>query len=274
MKKYFASLVAILTFAGCTFTDGGSPVIGTPIVPPASGSAAAVITSLGGVNPSMYGGWSGTLTGSPIDGQNMAALCKSLGYDTLELKNQDATVFRFLAAIATQAAKLKPAAEAGLRPLLLIYFSGHGGQVPDLVGDEPDGLTETLCCYDAQLVDDLLYDGLCKIPAGERVAFITDSCNSASNYKAPKDWVKVMRARASRGGRAPVCQFVHIGGCGDGESSYDTDAGGEATNALLASLAPGVTWAQWVPLAQKRMPRNQIMTYAELNGFGEFEAMK
>ena len=273
MKKFFALFIAALCFVGCTYTDGGSPVI-SPITPALPGTAAAVVASLGGVNPDMYGGWSGTLTGSPIDGKNVAALCKSLGYDTVELKNQEATVFRFLSALAAQSLKLKPAAEAGLRPLLLIYYSGHGGQLMDVNGDEPDKLDETLCLYDGQLLDDLMYEGLCKIPAGIRVAFITDSCNSASNYKAPKDWVKIMRARAGRSGRAPACQFVHIGGCGDGESSYDTDIGGEATNALLATLAPGVTWAQWVPLAQKKMPRNQIMTYAELNGFGEMEAMK
>lgn len=269
-RNSLAGACAFLCFAGCTYTDGGSPVI-APTLP---GTAAAVVVSLGGVNPDMYGGWSGTLSGSPVDGKNVAALCKSLGYDTVELKNKDATMFRFFSAIASQAAKLKPAADAGLRPLLLIYYSGHGGQIVDLNSDEPDKMDETLCLYDGQAIDDLMYEGLCKIPKGIRVAFVTDSCNSASNYKALRGWTKSFERRASRSEKVPVCQFVHIGGCGDGESSYDTPAGGEATNALLATLAPGVTWAQWVPLAQKRMPRNQVMTYAELNGFGEMEAMK
>ena len=33
-------------------------------------------------------------------------------------------------------------------------YSGHGGQTPDLNGDEPDRKDETWCLHDGQLIDD------------------------------------------------------------------------------------------------------------------------
>ena len=40
---------------------------------------------------------------------------------------------------------------------LFLTYSGHGGQAPDLNNEEPDGMDETWCLYDGQLIDDELY---------------------------------------------------------------------------------------------------------------------
>ena len=37
---------------------------------------------------------------------------------------------------------------------LFLTYSGHGRQIADLTGDEPDSLDGTWCLYDTELVDD------------------------------------------------------------------------------------------------------------------------
>ncbi len=70
----------------------------------------------------------------------------------------------------------------------LLYFTGHGSQVPDAGGDEGDGADEVLLTHDFEehhgtlakvLVDDELGDLLAEVPAREVVVLI-DSCNSGS----------------------------------------------------------------------------------------------
>lgn len=62
----------------------------------------------------------------------------------------------------------------------LFTYAGHGGVVPDVNGDEPSGQDQTMCLYDAQLVDDLLYADLGKFVAGVTVIVVSDSCHSGS----------------------------------------------------------------------------------------------
>lgn len=277
-------LFAAALAAGCASV----PVSAVDPGPVTAAPAAAVVVGLTNVDPAGYGGWAGACPGSDVDARAMAELCRDAGIPASVLTNSEATVFRFLKACAMAAAAVTPSAEAGRRPLVLVYYSGHGGQVSDAGGDEADGKDETLCLWDRQLVDDVMADGLSLFPAGARVAFITDSCNSGSNYRAPADWAGVVEARRSRRRGAVKCQFIHIGGCGDGESSFGGAGGGVATAALLTvyrqargtllmSYPPRyqtLTWRQWFDSAAQFMPRNQKLVWAEADGFGDMEAMK
>lgn len=268
---------------GCT-TVGNAVSTITPVIP---GMATAVVVSLTKVNPNAYGGWDGDCPGCDIDGARVAQKCREFGYSSVvTLTNQQATSFRFLAQCSLAALALKPLADKGEKPLLLIYVSGHGGQVPNLTGTEADGQDETLCLWDGQLVDDLLWQALLKVPKGVRVAFITDTCNSGTNYKAPKSYMREFRARASRKAQGEVvCDFLHIGGCADGMSSYGSaQKGGELTYALFeASGGPqGKTWKEWFYSAKEKMPRNQVPVFEILQTteslmcckFEEMEALK
>ena len=78
-----------------------------------------------------------------------------------------------LAAIRSAAKSLR----AG--DLFFLTFSGHGGQVPDVTGDEADKQDETWCLYDGQLIDDELYFELSRFAAGVRILVLSDSCHSA-----------------------------------------------------------------------------------------------
>lgn len=65
---------------------------------------------------------------------------------------------------------------------LILYFSGHGGQVRDLNRDElqADKLDETLCLYDRMLLDDEIFMALSKFKAGINILFFSDSCHSGT----------------------------------------------------------------------------------------------
>jgi hypothetical protein len=94
-------------------------------------------------------------------------------------------------------------------------------------------------------------------PAGLRVFFITDTCNSGTNFKRwPRSLVAAMPRRYSG-------QLIHFGGCPDGESSYGSPQGGTWTTALIDAWDPEQSYSQWFDRAAKRMPRNQRPYYAE-----------
>jgi hypothetical protein len=68
--------------------------------------------------------------------------------------------------------------------ILVLYYSGHGGQIGDVNRDESDdGLDETWCLYDRMLVDDELYAMWSQFKAGVRILVISDSCHSGTVIK-------------------------------------------------------------------------------------------
>ncbi len=132
------------------------------------------------VDPAHYGGWSGPLAACEADAQDMQALAKSRGY---------ATSTMLLTAAATREAvehELKAAARKLVKgDILLLTYSGHGGQVPDRDGDEPDDFKdETWCLYDGQLLDDELHRLWSGFAAGVRILVLSDSCHSGTATRA------------------------------------------------------------------------------------------
>ncbi|MCH9739882.1 MAG: caspase family protein [Epsilonproteobacteria bacterium] len=69
--------------------------------------------------------------------------------------------------------------------ILFLSYSGHGGFVPDLSGDEEnDNLDETWCLYDGQLLDDELYELWAEFEEDVRIVMLSDSCHSGTVAKA------------------------------------------------------------------------------------------
>jgi hypothetical protein len=79
--------------------------------------------------------------------------------------------------------------------LVVVHYSGHGSQVPDLEGDEPDGLDETIVPHDSgradpetgsgpanrDITDDEIYERLRKLSAKtDAITLIFDSCHSGT----------------------------------------------------------------------------------------------
>ena len=100
-------------------------------------------------------------------------------------------------AVLTDGAATKKAMQDGIKTLVreakkgdvaLLHYSGHGSNVPDDNGDEPDGRDEILCPtdldWDDPLRDDWLrttFDGL---RAGVSFTVIMDCCHSGTNTRA------------------------------------------------------------------------------------------
>jgi metacaspase-1 len=126
------------------------------------------------VDPKHYEGWDGPLAACENDAHDMAALAKAQGMKPATLITKKATRKAVLAGMRSAAKALK----AG--DFFFLTFSGHGGQVKDVSGDEPDKKDETWCLWDGQLIDDELYFELAQFKAGVRILVLSDSCHSGS----------------------------------------------------------------------------------------------
>ena len=132
------------------------------------------------VSAAHYAGWTGPLAACEFDAHDMAAIAKAQGFKPTLLLTKKGTRSAVLAAIRKAAKTL----QAG--DLFWLTYSGHGGQVPDVSGEEPDKLDETWCLYDTQLIDDELYYELSRFKAGVRILVLSDSCHSGTVVRAPR----------------------------------------------------------------------------------------
>jgi hypothetical protein len=129
---------------------------------------------LNGVSGAAYGGWDGPLAACEFDANDMAAIAKSQAMKATTLITKKATRAAMLAAMRDAAKTLAKG------DFFFLTYSGHGGQVPDVNGDEDDKKDETWCLYDGQLIDDELYAELGKFKAGVRILVLSDSCHSGT----------------------------------------------------------------------------------------------
>ena len=135
---------------------------------------------LNSVSADAYAGWEGPLAACEFDANDMEALAKAKGMKPTVLLTKKGTRANVLASMRSAAKALK----AG--DLFFMSFSGHGGQVPDVSGEEDDDKKdETWCLYDGQLIDDELYFELSRFAAGVRVLVLSDSCHSGTVTRAP-----------------------------------------------------------------------------------------
>jgi hypothetical protein len=142
--------------------------------PPAKAHAASLHIGLNAVSAEHYGGWSGELAACEFDAKDMAAIAKTRGMKSTVLLSKQATRARVLDAMRSAASTLKSG------DLFFLSYSGHGGQVPDVTGEEDDKQDETWCLYDGQMIDDELYYELSRFAAGVRVLVLSDSCHSGT----------------------------------------------------------------------------------------------
>jgi metacaspase-1 len=138
----------------------------------------ALTIGLNAVDPQHYAGWSGELTACEADATDMAGIAKSKGFAPDKLFTKAATRKNVIGKI-TQAAKTLKTGD-----IFFLTYSGHGGQLPDLNGDEADGYDETWCLFDGELVDDELYALLGKFRPGVRILMFSDSCHSGTVARA------------------------------------------------------------------------------------------
>ena len=140
--------------------------------------ALSVHIGLNAVSAAHYEGWSGELNACEFDANDMAAIAKASGMSSTVLLTKKATRANALAAVRSACKALRSG------DLLFLTYSGHGGQIPDVTGEEDDKLDETWCLYDGELIDDEVYLELSRFATGVRVLVLSDSCHSGTVTRA------------------------------------------------------------------------------------------
>jgi len=133
---------------------------------------------LNSVDPKHYGGWSGDLVACEFDAKDMATLATAQRMKATTLLTARATRANVLKAIRAAAKSLSAGS------LFFLTYSGHGGQIPDVTGEEEDKKDETWCLYDGELIDDELFNELAGFAEGVRVLVLSDSCHSGTVTRA------------------------------------------------------------------------------------------
>jgi hypothetical protein len=140
--------------------------------------AVSMHFGLNAVDSKHYEGWSGELVACEFDAQDMAAIARAAGMKSTLLLSKKATRANVLAAVRSASKTLRSG------DLLLVTYSGHGGQIPDVSGDEDDKLDETWCLYDGELIDDEVFLELGRFAPGVRILVFSDSCHSGTVIRA------------------------------------------------------------------------------------------
>ena len=143
----------------------------------AVGKGRYLSIGLNRIDPAAYG-TPGTLQACENDARDMAAMATQAGFKGTTLLSEAATSSTVLAQLAKEATILQSG------DILMLSYSGHGGQIGDITGDETDALDETWCLYDRQLIDDELYAMWAQFRAGVRIVVFSDSCHSGTATKA------------------------------------------------------------------------------------------
>lgn len=236
------------------------------------------------VDPAQYEGWDGQLTACEADARDMAKLATARGFKvTARLLTKAATaqaVIQHLGELATQLKK---------GDILFLTYSGHGGQVKDLNGDEEkDRMDETWVLYDRQLVDDELYQLYTRFKAGVRIVVLSDSCHSGTVLRDVPPFLRggariramptVVGQRVEKAHRAlyagiqkklkgaernkPAASVLLVSGCMDNQYSQDGDKNGLFTGTLKQVLrGKPANYRQLRDQVVARMPSTQTPNY-------------
>ena len=172
---------------------------------------------------------------------------RSTGADELEIlvltddKEQKPTRANILAAFKW----LVKGAKQGDR--LYVHYSGHGSQVRDLNGDEPDGRDECLCPLDYNTAGMIIDDDVRKclinpLPKGSQLRCIFDCCHSGTMtdtkyiYKNTASFQGKLQGRKDARQLETKADVIAWSGCRDDQTSSDAYISGKFAGALTATF--------------------------------------
>lgn len=224
----------------------------------------AVVLGLNHVDPVHYDGWDGELAQPENDARAICEIASKRGFKSKIILGNNVTRLNVIYSVREAAQEL----ESG--DIFFFYYSGHGGQLPDMDGDEMDGMDETWCLYDGELVDDELRLLWSEFKEGVRILVLSDSCHSGTITKAsveepalencvkkamPMEYVRktyfknksfydnLARELMDKGANEKEVKagVLLISGCQDEQSSYafTFDENSAFTTALLQVLEEG-----------------------------------
>ena len=186
------------------------------------------------------------------DANDMCALAEKIGFNAATLCDDCATHGKVVNAIADKASRLV----AG--DIFWITYSGHGSQVPDRNGDESDGLDETWCLYDCQILDDTLFDLWSRFKEGVRIVIFSDSCHSGTIARAINSLNPVVTPPVMK------ASGILISGCQDHQFSMDGAKNGAFTEAFLQVYGQsgfGGSYKRLRSAISAKLPKSQSPNY-------------
>jgi hypothetical protein len=184
------------------------------------------------VDPRHYGGsWDGQLNACENDCADMQRIAARQGFETHSLKSAQATRAAVTNAIRGAAGELQGG------DFFLLTYSGHGGTIPDVDGDEEDQVDETWCLFDGQLLDDELNILWSEFEAGVRLLVVSDSCHSGTMLR-DLNFADLQRRLPDP--RPEIKATVRLlSGCQEDELSWEGSGNGRFTEALKETYADG-----------------------------------
>jgi exonuclease VII large subunit len=103
---------------------------------------------------------------------------------------------------------------------LFFHYSGHGTQVRDRDGDEPDGLDEAIYTRHGVVSDDEIAKVVGSIPAGVTVVMIFDCCNSGTICDLPYRFIS-QTYNLKESSKPFLADIITVVGCRDNQTSAD-----------------------------------------------------
>ncbi|GEO43469.1 hypothetical protein SAE02_76170 [Skermanella aerolata] len=147
--------------------------------------AIGIHLGLNAVDPAHYMGWTGELTACENDANDMANIARSNMFETTILLSREATSNRLLQMLAGEAARMISG------DMLILTIAGHGTQIVDVNGDEPERRDEAWVLYDRMLIDDEIYTALAQFNSGVKILTITDICHSETSVRLRLAWERL-----------------------------------------------------------------------------------
>jgi hypothetical protein len=198
------------------------------------------------VDPTIYDGWEGSLTGPVNDIMALATIAAKEKYESTVIRlSQDAKRENVLDCLR-MAQKIKSGG------YLWLALSMHGTLVYDQSGDECGGYDSAVCLYDGLLLDDDLYAELTKIQAGVHVLVTIDACHSGTALKdsqAIRQMPAKLRIKMSRTitktkrDASPLDEMkasvTLLSACADNQTALDGDPNGLFTKRMISVYSKG-----------------------------------
>ena len=236
------------------------------------------------------------LAGCVQDARGWAAFFEDAGFDEVTtLTDREAK----LARVTKEIRKMLSNAKAG--DVLRVHFSGHGTRVPDIDGDEPDGMDEAWVLFDGIWLDDQVADLLAEIPAGVDFGVVNDSCHSGTSsrslvqtargtarflpypgadalkvaailHKLFREAFKTKPAAAPLAAGDEAMNHVLLAGASPVESAWDAQFNGQAWGALsyhalsILNEKPNLSWEELHRRIRQRLPSSDAPQSPQLEG--------
>lgn len=227
------------------------------------------------------------LSGCINDMNDWAELLISAGFVVTRLANEQATPYKILDVLSAMTRNMGEGDEC------VFTYSGHGTQVPDRNGDEPDGYDEALYVHGGVITDDELRSVLDYLRPGVKMHVILDSCFSGTSTRlvqelgdepvsmdeyAKAKFVPPSEEPAELGMR--VTKILSEGdmpelllsGCSDIESSYDAFIdqryNGAMTRFAIDTIneKPDATWQVFYARLLTKLPTRRYPQTPQLEG--------